>query len=339
MTAAPVRILILGTWHVHTKGFVDKAERLSAGRFEWAGVWDSDSRRGREMAEQLQVPYYTTVLEALKQSEADAVMIEAETSQHRNLIESAAGAGLHIFTDKVIALNGEDAEACRKAAENAGVNLAVSHESVTLPVYRYALQQYRSGNLGELVSIHFRRSHGLAWTDVLPPSWYDPSISGGGALIDLGIHGVSMLQLFGGRITSVQAQGSYRTGKEVEDSATILVDFENSTASGTAHTSTAASASDNLFEITGTKGTLLIYGEEQPEIYYRDAGKDGSLRKIHWEPEPYYVPLNLFIENLTGAEHSMEGLDGQAAVEIVCIVQSAYQSMREEKKVYVEYPQ
>src|SRR5512139_2249093 len=52
-----VRMALVGAWHVHTNGFLNRISQLNPGQVEWVAVWDQDAARGAKFAERLGVPY------------------------------------------------------------------------------------------------------------------------------------------------------------------------------------------------------------------------------------------------------------------------------------------
>jgi predicted dehydrogenase len=337
-----VRLALVGTWHVHTKGFIDKLNTLSSEKIEWKGVWDHDKDRGTKFAEQLNVPFIKHYEEILKDEAIDAVMIEAETNRHYDLILKAAKAHKHIFTDKVVAVTGEEAEEIREAVRENNVKCVVSHESLTIGAYQYAKHLISAGELGELLSIYFRRSHGMAKTNRLPESWYDRATAGGGALIDLGVHGLSLLTYLGGMPESIHSRMKYVTKREVEDTATVSVSFKNSPLLGAAHTNLVSGSRGNLLEVTGTKGSLTILGEKNPKVFV-DRGEEGGgsfLVNAELYATGGEVPVNLFIDFVldksnTRTELFGSGCDLDTAVTIVKMAECAYKSEKSGKSVYI----
>lgn len=82
--------------------------------------------RGAELATELGVAYVDTYDEAFAWK-PDAVVIAAENSRHRALVERAAAAGVHVLCEKPLATTVEDAIAMRDACETAGVLLMVAY--------------------------------------------------------------------------------------------------------------------------------------------------------------------------------------------------------------------
>lgn len=331
-----VRLALVGGWHVHTSMFIEKIAKLSAGKVEWVAVYDHDAERGKKFADMLGVPYEADYQKILDNENIDAVMIEAETSLHKDLIIRAANAKKHVFTDKVLTPTVKDGLSVKKAIEENGVKLVVSHESLPIGSYQYAKKLVDDGSLGDIVAINFRRAHGMAKTDRLPESWYDKEVAGGGALIDLGVHGMSMLTYLAGTPTKVSSFMENWTNREVEDSATIMLEFENN-AIGTAHTNMVTSIMENSLEVIGTDGILVVLGVEGKESVYLNSkhvsGMEAGMNLI--DPSVYgsdgTVPINLFIDFVldeSNKDQYLPGYDIDTALTVVGIAEAAYKSAK-----------
>ena len=333
-----VRLALVGAWHVHTGGFLNRISQMNAGQVEWVAVWDQDAARGRRFAERLGVPYEPDYQKILDNPAVDAVMIEAETNLHADLIIRAARARKHAFTDKILTPRVVDALRIRDAIERSGVKFVISHESMPVGSYQYARKLVTSGSLGEIVSVHFRRAHGMAKGDTLPPSWWDPAVAGGGALIDLGVHGMGLLTYLAGEPVRVSAAMRHRTKRAVEDTATIMVDFENG-AIGTAHTNMVTNIQENLLEVVGTDGCLVVVGTEGRETVYLNSRHIPERSKgMTVVPSSEYAsdgkyPINKFIDFVRDRSNTAQyltgtGLDLETAIRVVAISEAAYESAR-----------
>ena len=89
-----------------------------------AAVGQSEQDRAR--AAEWGVPLYTTLTELCAHEQAELADICAPTFLHRALALEAAGLGLHIITEKPMALSLADAEEMYAAADRAGVQLYVA---------------------------------------------------------------------------------------------------------------------------------------------------------------------------------------------------------------------
>jgi predicted dehydrogenase len=336
---ALVRLALVGAWHVHTGGFLNRISQMNAGQVEWVAVWDQDAARGSRFAERLGVPYEPDYQKILDNPAVDAVMIEAETNLHADLIIRAARAGKHVFTDKILTPRVVDALRIKDAVERSRVKFVISHESMPVGSYQYARKLVTNGSLGEIVSIHFRRAHGMAKGDTLPPSWWDPAVSGGGALIDLGVHGMGLLTYLAGEPVRVSASMRHRTKRAVEDTATIMVDFENG-AIGTAHTNMVTNIQENLLEVVGTDGMLVVVGTEGRETVYLNSRHIPERAKgMTVVPSSEYAsdgkyPINKFVDFVRDRSNTAHyltgtGLDIDTAIRVVAISEAAYESAKQ----------
>jgi predicted dehydrogenase len=337
-TTAPVRLALVGAWHVHTSGFLNRITQMNPGQVEWIVVWDQDATRGRQFAERLGVPFQPDYQKVLDDPRVDAVMIEAETNLHLDLILRAARAKKHIFTDKILTPRVADALRIKEAIDRAGVKFVISHESMPVGSYQFARKLVTEGKLGDIVSVHFRRAHGMAKGNGLPASWWDPAVAGGGALIDLGVHGMGLLTYLAGRPTRVTASMRHRTGRPLEDTATILVDFENG-AIGTAHTDMVTNIQENLLEVIGTDGMLVVVGTEGKETVYLNSKHIPERSKgMTVVPPAEYTgdgkyPINKFIDFVFDRTNTSQyltgsGLDLDTAIRIVAIAEAGYESAK-----------
>lgn len=191
MTA--IRIGMISYWHVHAWDYTKEA--LSHPDTEITAVWDENPERGKEQAEKLGVPYFDS-LEEMLDSGIDAVIVDAPTRLHRDVMVQAARAGKHIFTEKVLAPNLREVQEILDEVQQNNVKLTVSlprlNDGYTLAI----TDTLREGLLGRVTQVRVRLSHNGAIAGWLPEHFYDPVDCGGGALIDLGCHPVYLTRLF-----------------------------------------------------------------------------------------------------------------------------------------------
>jgi predicted dehydrogenase len=337
--APRVRMALVGAWHVHTNGFLNRISQMNPGQVEWVAVWDQDAARGRQFAERLGVPYEADYEKVLNDPRVDAVMIEAETHLHKDLIIRAARAKKHVFTDKILTARVEDGLKIKDAIERSGIKFVISHESMPVGAYQFARRLVENGSLGDIVSVHFRRAHGMAKSNTLPASWWDPAVAGGGALIDLGVHGMGLLAYLAGAPVRVSASMRHRTKRAVEDTATIMVDFENG-AIGTAHTNMVTNIQENLLEVVGTDGMLVVVGTDGKDTVYLNSRHIPERAKgmTVVAPSEYAAdgkyPINKFVDFVRDRSNTAQylagtGLDMETALRVVAISEAAYESVRQ----------
>ncbi len=337
-----LRVALAGAWHVHTRGFLAQTIKMYSDQLEWAGVWDHDEARGKAYAEFLNTEYVADYQTLLDDPTIEAILCEAETNLHKDILVRAANAGKHVYTDKALATTVADGLLIKEAVERNGVKFCVSHESLPAAAYSFAKRTLDAGLLGDIVSITFRRAHGLAKQENhLPKNWFSKEVAGGGALIDLGVHGMSMLSHFCGKPKSICGFTHNFTGMETEDSATILVQFENG-ALGTAHTDMVTNIMENSFEIVGTDGVLVVLGKEGFEYVQLNSkhvpGAENCMKVLTREeigPDGI-LPMCQFIGRVLDRENPdqfIPGFDLNTGLSVIRIAEAAYESAATGKAV------
>lgn len=203
---APLRIAVLSFAHTHALSYVHALKQMPGVELIAADPDGStapdDAPRGAALAAELSVAYVETYDEAFSWK-PDAVVIAAENSRHRGLVERAAAAGVHVLCEKPLATTVEDAIAMREACERAGVILMVAYPVRFSPVVRDAIAELRSGRLGRILGVTGINNGKLPQDR----AWFtDPALAGGGALVDHVVHCADLLdELLGERAQSVRA--------------------------------------------------------------------------------------------------------------------------------------
>ena len=328
-----VKLALLSSWHVHTNWFINELKPFNIAEF--TVVWDDDELRGREMAEQLGVPFEKDLDKALCEYDVEGVVVECATTKHVEVIVRAANFGKHIFSDKALALTAKDCLIIKEAIERNGVKFLLSLESKIVGVYQQALRLVQEGKLGRITAAHFRRTHGSSlqpgW---LPAYWYDASQTGGGATLDLGCHGLYILPMFCGKPKRVSCIMNELYGTGADEHSTTTIEFESG-AIGTSHTSTVAPSKNNLFEILGTEGIMIISGEDEVLLQSEHVEGYADLKPFpkaeHWPNEE--LPIIKFVRLIESDKQFLEGYDIDVAFVLARLIECAYESAREGKVV------
>jgi UDP-N-acetylglucosamine 3-dehydrogenase len=137
----------------------------------------------------------------------DAVVIATPTDTHPQLVEEAAGAGLHVFCEKPLGLDETQARAAVGACEQAGVKLAVGHVVRYFPAYAKIRDLVKRGEIGSPAMAKCRRMSG-APGEVRP--WYADGQRSGGVVTDMGVHDFDWLLWCLGPVERVSALSAER---------------------------------------------------------------------------------------------------------------------------------
>ncbi|ETT46101.1 MULTISPECIES: Gfo/Idh/MocA family oxidoreductase [Paenibacillus] len=321
-----IRIGKLSYWHVHAWDYTKQAQEHEDTVL--AAVWDENVERGNKAAESLNIPFFESLDDLLAQEDIDAVIVDAPTNMHRDVIMAAAKAGKHIFTEKVIAPTLKEVNAIIAEVNENKVKLTVSlprlNDGYTLTIQEILSQEL----LGKITYVRVRLSHNGATESWLPDHFFSLEQCGGGALIDLGCHPMYLAKLFLDQdVTGVSANFGYVTGKEVEDNALVTL-FTDSGAIGVVEAGFVNSHSPFTIEVHGTEGTLL-YGTPENKLLLRtnkSTDKEEGWKEVALQcnRESAFHQWVDHIQNNTLATQNVE-----MAVELTRLMEAANRSAKE----------
>jgi myo-inositol 2-dehydrogenase/D-chiro-inositol 1-dehydrogenase len=282
-------------------------------RAEIAAIYDLDpARRGDWPAAS-----YDELLDR-----SDAVYITAPNTTHTDLALRALAAGKHVFCEKPMATNLDDARRVLDAARASQCVFQVGHNRRFAPVYK---------RVKELVTqspphtAHIKMNRG----ELLKPAWTGDDSVTGGFLYETPIHMFDMMRFLFGEITSLDARLSR------PNDFSLLIEF----ASGMNATFVTSADAGWFFpyerlEVFGEYSTLET--AEIESLSYR-LGLDAETLTEEFGALPLEQRFGFEEEDrrfldavLSGAAPPVTALDGYRSVELVC---ACYQSAAERRAV------
>jgi predicted dehydrogenase len=334
-----IRFAILSFAHYHANFW---AQAINASPdATLAGVWDDNAVRGQQAAAQYSTPFYAD-LEALL-ADCDAVGITSETAKHADLVERAAAAGKHILLEKPMAVNAAAARRIQAAVERSGVTFMQNFPKRYDPINHELIAKVRGGDLGKLSLVRVRHGnyHLMQLGADVHNHWFgNPALSGGGALIDEGIHAIDFLLWLLGPPQQVYATISSATlGLPLEDTALMILNYANGVIAEVATSNTLVAAEESI-EIYGTGGSAILSGVD---LASRDFSRSPYLKTYRYgeprngwqgsETVPYFRQGNFHQQ---GPLHFLRCLKGEAepvatlrdGLNSLLIVEAAYESAR-----------
>ncbi|MDU0329648.1 Gfo/Idh/MocA family oxidoreductase [Paenibacillus sp. 3LSP] len=324
-----IRIGKISYWHVHAEDYTKQA--LEHPETELAAIWDELPERGQAKAAQYGVPYYASLDEMLAQDDIDAVIVDAPTNMHRDVMVKAAEAGKHIFTEKVIAPTAKEVSDILAAVQKAGVKLMVSLPRL-YDGYTQTIDRVLQGSkLGKLTMARVRLSHNGATANWLPEHFFSKEQCGGGALIDLGCHPMYLVRRFLGMPESVSANFGYVTGKEVEDNAVAILRYAEG-AIGIVEAGFVNSHSPFSIELHGTEGTLLYgFPDEVPVVRYN--GGSEQWEKLELDDRLPYA-FSQWVEHIKLGTEARDNI--AAAVDLTKLMEASNRSVAEGRPIRID---
>ncbi len=157
---------------------------------EITGITSIAMSQAKDVASRFGIPVVYDSTEALlADPEIDAVSVAVWNAGHADLTIAALNAGKHVFCEKPMARNAAEAARMIEAEKASGKVLMIGMVRRFDIKSEAALNVLRSGDLGK---IYYMKAAYLR-RDGQPGGWFtDKAKSGGGALIDIGIHSLDL---------------------------------------------------------------------------------------------------------------------------------------------------
>lgn len=275
--------------------------------------------------------------------EIEVVDIGLPNFLHKKAAVLAAENGKHAICEKPLGRNADEARTMLDAVRKAGVIHCYAENHIFIPHITKAKEMIDESVIGNIFWVRSREAHfgpHSAW-------FWDPSLAGGGVLIDMGCHSAATaLYLIGKRpkealawsVTSVHAT-------EAEDNSLALIRHAGNELSQLENSWATHGGIDIRFEIYGSDGTIFIDPTRQtgvkmftvaPEekvgyIAEKAEAKKGWMYPVWREHEVlgYLFELQHFLSCIIEGE--MPRVTFQDGYTVNCIIDSCYKSIQSKK--------
>lgn len=264
MVSDKIGVAKLSFAHTHANGYANQVQASEDA--DLVVIWDNEPARGKEQADRRGVAFEADIEKVLANPAVDAVLCDAPTNLHAELLIAAANAGKHIFTEKVMTATIAEADALVAAVKASGVQFMVSLPSRARPEIVFAKKVVEEGLLGDITLMRARIAHSAALGKWFKPGeghtgsmWFgDVDQAMGGALFDLGCHRVDVMRwILGEPDNAVARFNNFSGAYPIDDNMVAVVEFKNK-ALGILDCSWVHAAGPNPFEIYGTQGYLTM---------------------------------------------------------------------------------
>lgn len=336
---------------VHIQAYLKNKE------VELVAFCDKNADRLKEKGELYGVTrLYPTHEELLANEDIDAVSICTWNNSHAEIAIAALEAGKHVLVEKPLSMTVAEAEAVEAAANKTGKVLQVGFVRRHGDNTKILKQFIDQGELGELYYAKASCIRRLG----NPGGWFsDKTRSGGGPLIDLGVHMIDVCWYMMGKPRPVSVSGNtysklgnrsnvenlsfYQAAdydpslNDVEDLANALIRFENGASLYVDVSFTLHAKEDELFvKLFGDKGGAEI----EPELALV-LEKNNTILNIAPQVDnlsfdfdkAFGNEIDHFVECCKeGKESIAPAADG---VEVMKMLAAVYESARTGKEVYL----
>jgi predicted dehydrogenase len=327
-----LKVAMLSYWHVHAWDYTKQL--MARDDVKITAVWDEIPERGEKNAKEIGAAFEADLDALLGRNDVDAVVINTPTNMHREVMVAAAKAGKHIFTEKVMALTVRECEEIAQAVREAGVKFCISFPHRTMPHNLFAKKVVDEGLIGDITLLRIRNAHNGSVAGWLPDHFYDPVECGGGAMIDLGAHGMYLSRWLLGEPVRITSMFNNYIDKPVEDNAVSVIEFKNK---AIAINETGFVTSDSPFslELYGTHGSLFIGGADN-QIRLVSSKMESQVPGLITPtqlPDPLPSAIDQWVEGILRDGEILFGLED--GIELTRLMEGAYKSHREKSIVEV----
>ena len=295
-----IRVAIVGAGNIAQSAHLPAYQKRDD--LEVVAIADWNLARAQDAAKKFGIPKaFQNIDDMLANVDCDYVDICVWNRSHADCAIKAAAAGKNILCEKPMAYNLEDALKMKEAVEKAGVTFMLAVPTRYSGEAQLLREMVDAGKLGD---IYYAKTANIRRRGT-PIGWFtDTAKSGGGPVIDIGVHCIDRTWFLMGcpKPVRVSASTSYAIGDfktrgvsrwtaldsdvtafDTEDSACGVIHFENGAALMFEVSWALNAPNSGYTQICGTKAgatlePLTIYGENE-EGYLTDdkptVGKSG----------------------------------------------------------------
>ena len=314
---------LIGRKRVHALGQISPATLLHA--------CDLDAARAADVAKLAPGCAATTVFKTvLADARVGAVIVATLNAALAPITLAAVQAGKHVLVEKPGALNAAQLRTIRDAAQKSGARVRLGYNHRYHPALQKARSLVDSGVMGPMMFLRARYGHG--GRKGYDREWRaDPALSGGGELIDQGVHLIDLAGWFLGDFTKIEGHASTLFwDMQVDDNAFLSL---RTAAGQTAWLHASCTEWKNMFslELYGRDAKLAIdglggsYGPEKLTFYKmlpQMGPPETTVFEFPGADDSWAVETRAFVEDIRAGREPAPGL--REAIRTLEIVEAIY---------------
>ena len=294
---------------------------------------------------------YTSYEEMIAKENLDIVSVVTPNRFHKEMTILALEQGIHVLCEKPIGINSEEAIAMQRKAEETGKRLMINYSYRFLPSSVAIKQRIDDGLVGDIYSASCRWLRDIDGFSQFGPWFAKKSVSGGGVLIDIGVHLLdkilwlldfpeldSVLSSTHDHITQKNAK---ETGSayDVEDTVEAMIRFKNNTNFMFQVSWAANIAESNLIEcrLLGTQEGILEQNINQgytfeAKTFYQSKGISYHVAIADVNPKICPSSMYYFVDAIINDQPHMA--TASEAITVMKLIEAIYKSAATGKQIF-----
>lgn len=299
---------------------------------------------------------YDDYREVIARDDVDVINVCTPNLYHSEVAIAALQAGKHVFCEKPDAINPEEAVKMAEAAKASGKVLMVMRNNRYRPVSQFLRSYVDNGHMGEVYTgrCGWLRRRGIPGKG----GWFTTKeLSGGGPLIDLGVHMIDLAVWIMGNPRPVAVSGSVYTkfadteqsdsvhsafGSkqqggtfDVEDLATGFIRFENGASLQIEFSWASNVETEGRFvELRGTKAGFNLFNDDLKLFTEIDGTLCDIVPKLPKDPGGHKSNINHFVDVVR--ERTEPIFVPQQGVDMIKILSAIYESAQTGREVRLD---
>lgn len=316
-----MKVALCGAWHVHAVDYTKKA--LANDGVEMLGFYEENEALRESFQKKFPELYAFKSFEELLTSEADGVICCTASNTHADYMVRIAEAKKDIFTEKVLALTTEECLRVKEAVDKNGVKFVIS----LFQKFRGGMMALKaladSGELGKINYVRFRNCHSGSIGNWLPEHFFNKKECGGGAMIDLGAHGMYLIDWFLGLPEKYSSaftlwDSNPKNKDGVEDNAVTVMSYKDGSIA-VSETGFVSGVDPTTLIVSGDKGYARFVNNEGA-VKCTKATENKIVPLEIPEDKPY--PIDLFLSG-----EPTEGCGMTEAIHLTQMMEGAYKNI------------
>ncbi|MEM4168888.1 MAG: Gfo/Idh/MocA family oxidoreductase [Thermoproteota archaeon] len=260
---------------------------------------DIIEEKARQAAEKFKAEkFFTDYRKVVELKDLDAVIIATPPDTHREIAVEAIKSNKHVFLEKPLAANLDDAYEIYRQWKKSSVKFAVGFCLRHHGMFKHAKALIENNTVGEPVAL-WRIAIGTAMGVLPPMGWLIDKKRSGGMVVENTIHMIDAFRWFAGDITSVSANyKTERKGISIEDNAYIVFTHQNNAFSSVLQSWTATHTYES-WGIVGKEGTVSVKGYVIGSMEV--SGKGKGLEEVDIREDPivmYEKEMEDFVKSI-----------------------------------------